>query len=271
MVDTRIAAAEAPLARGAHLDRAYVDWASIVGGAFVATAVFTTLTIFGSAIGLSLTSAEPGSGISAKATAIAIGLWSAWVAVSAFAAGGYIAGRLRHRIADAVPHEVEMRDGLHGLISWALAGLLSAMILASAVGGLTMHRGDSAATTMQNYELSKLFRGEKTPDATAHADAKAVLAEAVAAKTTSPDDRAYLAELVTARTGAPAATADQRVDAAVTNVRNAVDQARRVGVIAAFLAAVSLALGAGAAWWAANQGGKHRDESTLFSPFTRWF
>ncbi|WP_158807491.1 hypothetical protein [Beijerinckia sp. L45] len=268
MVDTRIASADATLG-GGHLDRSYVDWASVIGGAVVATAIFTTLSVFGSAVGLSLTSATAGGGISAVTAAIAVGLWTAWIAVSSFVAGGYIAGRLRHRIAGATPHEVEMRDGLHGLISWALAGLLSGLILASAAGSLAGH-GDSAATTVQNYEVSKLFRGEKTADDTAHADAKAVLASAVASKEIVPDDRTYLAQLVTSRTGVPAATATTRVDEAVASIKTALDKARRGAVVAAFLAAVALALGAAAAWWAGTEGGKHRDEGTLFSPFTKW-
>jgi hypothetical protein len=89
----------------------------------VAVVVFTTLTVFGSAVGLSLTSAEPGHGLSAKLAAIAVAIWTAWVGASSFAAGGYIAGRLRHRIPDATEHEVRMRDGAHGLIAWSIAAM----------------------------------------------------------------------------------------------------------------------------------------------------
>ena len=49
-----------------HLDSAYVDWAAVVGGALVAVAIFTTLMVFGSAVGLSLTSADPGPGVIGK-------------------------------------------------------------------------------------------------------------------------------------------------------------------------------------------------------------
>ncbi len=268
MVDIRTSPDAAAL-KGSHLDRSYVDAASVVGGAIVATAIFTALSVFGSAVGLSLTSADLGSGISAKAAAIAVGIWTAWIAVSSFVAGGYIAGRLRHRIADASPYEVEMRDGLHGLISWGLAAIFSGMILASALGGLNAHSG-SAATMTQNYEVSKLFRGERTVDEGAHADAKAVLASALANKSFAGDDRTYLAQLVSAKTGAPAAEAGVRADAALNGLKTAADQTRRGAVLAAFLAAVALALGAAAAWWAGTEGGKHRDQGTLFSPFTKW-
>ncbi len=269
MVDIRTSS-DATGVKGGHLDRSYVDAASIVGGAIVATAIFTALSVFGSAVGLSLTSANFGSGISAKVAAIAVGIWTAWIAVSSFVAGGYIAGRLRHRISDASPYEVEMRDGLHGLISWGLAAIFSGLILASALSGLTSARGESAATMTQNYEISKLFRGERTVDEGAHADAKAVLASALANKSFAGDDRAYLVQLVSARTGVPAAEVGTRADAALNGLRAAADQTRRGAVLAAFLAAVALALGAAAAWWAGTEGGKHRDQGTLFSPFTKW-
>ena len=275
MVEARIAPAgvASGAAPGGHLDRAYVDWASVIGGGVVATAIFTTLTIFGSAVGLSLTSAISGGGLSAKAAAIAVGLWSAWIAVSSFAAGGYIAGRLRHRIADASQHEVEMRDGLHGLISWAVAGLASGLILTSALSGaanLGSGHAMSAGSTVESYAVSKLFRGSKGDDEMARGDAKAVLDTAVAGKSVADDDRTYLAQLVSARTGLAGPAATARVDEELHDIKATLDATRRGGVLAAFLAAVSLALGAAGAWWAALQGGKHRDEGTLFSPFTRW-
>ena len=158
------AGTRAPAYTSSHLDSAYVDWASIIGGALVAVAIFTTLMVFGSAIGLSLTSADPTQGLSAKVAAVAVGLWAAWVAASSFAAGGFIAGRLRHRIADATVPEVEMRDGLHGLIAWALAAMLSAILLASAIGTPAEVASKEAAATTQQAQVAKLFRGEHPAD-----------------------------------------------------------------------------------------------------------
>ena len=120
--------------------------------------------VFGSAVGLSLTSSDPTQGVSAKFAAIAVGLWTAWVAASSFAAGGFITGLLRHRIADATIREVEMRDGLHGLIAWAFAA--SAVGLASRVrdrhAGCVPAAKESAATTQQ-VQVTKMFRGEHQP------------------------------------------------------------------------------------------------------------
>jgi hypothetical protein len=274
MDDTRIPPGGVATGRVGYLDRAYVDWAAVVGGSVVATAIFSTLTIFGTGIGLSLTSTTTGSGFSAAMVAAAIGLWSAWVAVSSFMAGGFIAGRLRHRIAEASVGEVEMRDGLHGLVSWGLAAIVSGLLVAYAASGIAHASGAngsaSAVATAENYQLNRLFRGQKADDEVARGSAKSVLDVAVGGKDISGDDRTYLSELVASRTGVPAATANGRVDEAAKAIKDSVNGARRAGVLAAFLTAVSLALGAAGAWWAAIRGGKHRDDGSLFSPFTRW-
>ena len=51
------------------------------------------------------------------------------VAVGSFALGGYIAGRVRSTWK-ASSDEVEFRDGVHGLIAWALGVMLGAALLA---------------------------------------------------------------------------------------------------------------------------------------------
>ncbi len=259
------------LPRSGHLDVAYVDWASIIGGALVAVAIFTTLMAFGSAVGLSLTSADPTQGISAKVAAVAVGLWAAWVAASSFAAGGFIAGRLRHRIADASVPEVEMRDGLHGLIAWALAALLSAILLASAIGDPAATASKEAAATTQQAQVARLFRGERQPiDQSVRADAAALLKTISGHRTLGTDDRLLLSQMVAARTGIPAAEAESRVQTITESIHDGVDSARRGSVLAAFLVAASFAVGAGAAWVAAVIGGRHRDEGGEFSPMTSW-
>ncbi len=58
-------------------------------------AVSMVLLAFGAGIGLSTTSAQPYAGASAKALAVISGLYVAITLVASFAAGGYIAGRMR--------------------------------------------------------------------------------------------------------------------------------------------------------------------------------
>ena len=98
----------------------YVDWGAIAAGVFVAIAVSSVFLAFGSAIGLSLTSFHASESAPVIGLVIAAGLWLLWVQISSFIGGAYVAGRMRRRIGDAKAHEVEMRDGAHGLIVWAV-------------------------------------------------------------------------------------------------------------------------------------------------------
>ncbi|MEP6827552.1 MAG: hypothetical protein ABJA10_05715, partial [Aestuariivirga sp.] len=78
----------------------YIDWSAIIGGIVLASAISIVMVAFGSAIGLSFSSAA----VTAKGYAIGAGigaaLWFIWVQVSSFMAGSYLAGRLRKRKHD---------------------------------------------------------------------------------------------------------------------------------------------------------------------------
>lgn len=124
----------------------YVDWAAILAGGIFALALSFLLLEFGASIGLSLTSPYRGEGAAAAWIAIAAGIWFAWVMVSAFGAGGYLAGRMRRRSGDATATEVEVRDGVHGLMVWA-TGALVGMVLASLGVGALLKAGTSAVGT----------------------------------------------------------------------------------------------------------------------------
>lgn len=114
----------------------YLDWSAILAGGFFALAVSFLLIGFGTSLGLSLTSPYRGEGVSAAWLAIASGIWFIWVIVSSFGAGGYLSGRLRRRIGDATAHEVEVRDGAHGLMVWAIGALVSILLATAGIGGL---------------------------------------------------------------------------------------------------------------------------------------
>lgn len=255
----------------AHLDRDYIGWQPVVAGALVAVAIFTTLTVFGSAVGLSLISADPSHGVSGQLAAIAAGIWTAWVAVIAFAAGGYIAGRLRHKIAGATLDETKMRDGLHGAVCWAIAAILSSVLLAGSVGAPAAAAMKDAAATGLNARVTELFQGEHLPGNPAVRSDAASILKLISGHTGLTDtQRGLLSQMVVGQTGISPADANGRVTAAVNSVREAADGARRGSVLAAFLAAAALAIGAAAAWAAAVAGGTHRDGGQAFSPMTRW-
>ena len=61
------------------------------------------------------------------ALAALAGLWLLLVALGSFGLGGSIAGRVRSTWATK-PDEIEFRDGLHGLLVWALAVVLGVVL-----------------------------------------------------------------------------------------------------------------------------------------------
>jgi hypothetical protein len=267
----QITGAEMNTASVGYLDHRYLDWSAVIGGSVVATAIFTTLTIFGAAIGLSMTSTEPGQGIPAVPVTIAIALWTAWIVASSFAAGGYTVGRLRHRLEDATEHEIRIRDGVHGLLAWSLAIIISGLILISSLGNLTKSAANETARTAQNYQLASLFRGEASPiDQAVRQDAESILKTITTRKSLDQQDEAFLARLINAKTGISPPEATARVANVEQTIHRSLEQTRRAAVLGGFLTAATLAIGAAATWGAAIAGGKHRDEKYLLSPFTKW-
>jgi hypothetical protein len=146
----------------------YVDWAAIIAGAVLATAIAFLMLAFGAAIGLSFASPykTPTEG-SMWLFAVGAGLWLMWVQGSAYMAGGYLTGRLRHRHGDATPNEVEVRDGAHGLIVWGLGTLIAALVTAFIGTGAIQLAGGAAQTAataasgnadQTSYLVDTLFR-----------------------------------------------------------------------------------------------------------------
>jgi ribosomal protein S28E/S33 len=136
-MNTDTYAVRAPAAGPAISDKnegSYVDWAAIVAGGVIATAISVLLIGFGAGLGLSLTSPYQGEGVSASWVAIAAGIWLAWVIVTGFGAGGYVVGRMRRKAGDATADEVEARDGMHGLVVWATGLLFGALLTVMGVG-----------------------------------------------------------------------------------------------------------------------------------------
>lgn len=277
--------------------RPYADWSAVIAGAIVAAAVFTLLTTFGAAIGLSATSVISGRGLSATALAVASGLWLLWISISSFMIGAYLAGRLRHHDGDATPHEVEMRDGSHGLLIWALGTLLIGWLAAASVSGIVRGAasvtatGAAAATTGITQKMAemadpltntmdRLLRSPGGNPATPEAGRQEMLrmlSSSVTSGTLAEADKAYLASRVAAATGIPLPEATARIDEAqrqladlAAKAKATAESARRIGVLIGFLTAASLLVSAAAAWWAATMGGKHRDEGTDLSHLTAW-
>jgi len=254
----------------------YLHWGPIVAGAIAAAASSFVLMSFAAAVGLALVSPSPTWRDSSIALTALTGLWLLLVALGSFGLGGYIAGRVRSTWSTK-PDEVEFRDGLHGLLVWALAVVLGAVLgwltafSYAAIGSSTIQRSPQGEPAFLAYEVDRLFRSDRrpnAPDSELRAEAGRILMASAGSREITSDDRAYLARLVAARTGLEVPQADRRVSEVLTETREAARRARAISVVIGFMTAASLALGAAAAWFAAGVGGRHRDQA--ISPPLRW-
>ena len=69
----------------------------------------------------------------------------------------YVAGRLRSRLTGGAADEIEFRDGVHGLLLWALATLLAGLLTlgaAQALTRLTAPTGGQAAGATPVQEIA---------------------------------------------------------------------------------------------------------------------
>ncbi len=126
--------------------RSYIDWPAVWAGALVAAAISLVLTMFGIAVGLSVSWPwSPRAGVSETAGIIAAA-WLAFTYIWSFACGGYLAGRMRPVAGDAWRSERGFRDGANGLVVWAIGVLLGTILLAHAVGGIGLNDAGAADT-----------------------------------------------------------------------------------------------------------------------------
>lgn len=274
----------------------YVDWPAIIAGIVLASAISLVLISFGSAVGLNFLDFGYGDGPNPIFVGIAAATWFLWVQISSFMAGGYLTGRLRRRYFDANEDESDLRDGAHGLLVWAGAAILGTVIAIGGIGAAANAVGSAAATATtaasnvaegtadavdpNAYFIDTMFRSTQPVDAeAARGEAGRIFAQAALGDGTVADaDRTYLANVVAANTGIAPDEAQARVDAAITSVEQARQDAleaariaRNTAIIGAFLLAASLLVSAIGAFWAAQKGGNHRDENTVFAGVFRRF
>jgi len=270
----------------------YVDWPAIIAGIVLATAISVVLISFGSAVGLNFLDFGYGTGVNPIVVGIVAASWFLWVQISSFMAGGYLTGRLRRRHFDASEDESDLRDGAHGLLVWGGAALLGTMIAVGGIGAVASTAGNIAATATNAaegpadaldpnaYFVDTMFRSNQPVEAmVAREEATRIFARAALDDGTFADaDRAYLANIVAANTGIAPAEAQTRVEQAIANVEAARQEAieaariaRNTGIIGAFLLAASLLISAIGAYWAAQKGGNHRDNNSVFADVFRRF
>jgi len=277
-------------------DASSVSWAAVFAGALAAAALSLILLLLGSGLGLSMVSPWSGQGVSGTTFAVSTAVWLVVVQWLSAAFGGYLAGRLRTKWAGIPDDETMFRDTAHGFLSWALATVVVAGLLGSAVTAVV--GGGAAAVTSvasgaaqgaaakasesavsPDYYADMFFRpadnapaGGAAPaapagdPAAARAEAGRILGASLVNGEVSAPDKAQLARLVAERTGLPAAEAQKRVDdvlsqveAAKAKVKAAADTARKAAARFSLLTFLSLLIGAFIASVAAAIGGRQRE------------
>jgi hypothetical protein len=215
---------------GARVARSNTQWGPIFAGAALATAVGLILLAFGAALGLGVTSAYDNGDQSPTAYAIAAGLYLLWVQLTSFYIGGYVAARLRAQGPDASEHEIDVRDGLHGILVWSVGVIAAGVISFVGIGGITTaayNSHGSVAASVAQVAQREVNQG---------ANEEQVQGQPAAENASDAERRAEIA--------------------------------RKLSVISAFIAAASLLAGAVAAFFGAHKGGNHRDKSTFVKMFS---
>jgi hypothetical protein len=242
-------AASAPLQPQAG---SYVDWPAILAGAVVAAGIGVLCAGFGAALGLSAVSAEEGEG-SASFGLVLTGLWLLVSTVAAYAAGGYIAGRMRRRVDGATADEVSARDSIHGVVVWAIGILIGGWLAAAALGtaatavggaaqsaatavsGIAQGAGQMAAGAvtgtgdaglLQHADPMEIITNRLTRETGAEVEASPELASGAAAVMVevartgeiTEDDKSYLGRLLAENSTLTQEQAGVRIDQAVAEV-----------------------------------------------------
>jgi hypothetical protein len=243
----------------------YLEWGPAFAGAIAAAAISFLLLTFGGAIGLSLTSPWPYAGGSALAIAIAVAWWAVIVQIGSFAAGGYLAGRLRSQWGESITTEGQFRDGVHGFMVWAIGLLAGAIVLGltagatlqtvaqslssvggAAVAGIAAGDSDRISNGPLDYAADYLLRpapaGVTAPAAASspsisqpsaaisddelRREASRIFSSAVTNEELSARDRDYLTQIVATRTGLTQADAQKRVDETIAELTRLEIEAR---------------------------------------------
>jgi hypothetical protein len=270
--------AEAPIGVSA------VSWPAIFAGAAAAAALSLILLVLGVGLGLSAVSPWTQSGIAATTFGVSTILWITLTQLLASGMGGYLAGRLRSQWLTVHSDEVYFRDTAHGFLSWAVASLVTAAVLTSAIGAIvggTVQVGASVAGGMtsatagaaamvgtqtktgessgpMDYWMDSMFRKEASASAAASAspalteggnsastaEVSRIVLNSLAAGSLPADDLRYVSQLVSQRTGLTQADAEKRVNEIYTRAQNQWREAQTAAKQAADTARKASAYGA---------------------------
>lgn len=109
-----------------HIRR--ISWGAVLGGVAAAMSIQLMLTVLGMGIGMA--AIEPASGNDPGAgMAIGAGIWWFVTGLLALFVGGVVAGRLA-----GLPNVMD--STLHGMLVWAVAGIVGVVVLTTSAAGL---------------------------------------------------------------------------------------------------------------------------------------
>jgi hypothetical protein len=269
-----------------------VAWPAVIGGAFASVALAVLLFTLGSGLGLASVSPWAHAGASITTVTVVTGVWLIVMHWLASALGGYLTGRLRTKWAGLHTNEVFFRDTANGFLSWAVASVVGAVIVATTAAfvvsgaasiGTSVASGIAGGATQaaaasegpgkgpSDYLLDRLFRsdaaGAPSQDTDGKAQAGLIILHGLSTGEVPAADKTYVAQLVSAQTGLSAEEAGKRVDtliadakAAEVKAQQAIDATRKAGATASIFTALAMLIGAFIACAAAALGGQQRDE-----------
>lgn len=234
-----------PATPALRADASAVSWAAIAAGAAAAAALSLSLLILGVGFGMATLSPWSPGALGATKLGVSSIIWLTVTSLLASSLGGYLAGRLRTRWADVHGDEVYFRDTAHGFLTWAVATLATASLLASMVGSIvssgvkasaevvgtaaTAAVGRAAGTASGNlsmdYFIDTLFRRDSSapgawpegapPERTPAEDAlevRNIFAYMLASAPLPVEDVRHLGQLIARRTGLTQQAAETRVN-----------------------------------------------------------
>ncbi|MBL6081889.1 hypothetical protein JMJ56_28295 [Belnapia sp. T18] len=272
-----------------------ISWGAVIAGSLIAAVIAAMLNILGAAIGATTVDAVAQATPGAARMGIGAAIWLVIANTLALAVGGYTAARLSGTADDT--------DGiLHGLAVWAVAFLVSAVMIGNMLAGLastassavgSVAGGASSAVSGVASQVAPdasptalLNRAQDTLRGTGgdpramntqqrSAEITSLLGRRIARGAFAGEERARLDTLVAAEFGIPPEEASRRVQAmeteaqrtateAATRARQAADATARATSIGAFGTVAALLLGAIAAVLGARRG--TRDRIALLTP-----
>jgi len=239
-----------------------VSWPAIFAGATGAAALSLILMLLGTGIGFSAVSPWSNQGVSATTVGVSTIIWMTVVQILAALLGGYLSGRLRVKWVSLHSHEAYFRDTAHGFLAWAVATLVTASLLSSAVGSIVgggikagaavaggaatiagagaagvagVAASNSGGSDSLNYFTDSMFRpapgqapsaanGGNSPNPSA--EVGRIFSTGLKNGSLSATDAQYLAQLVAQRTGMSADDAQKRVNDTFAQTQQSIQEAK---------------------------------------------